>query len=108
VRDYFYIEDAVVAYTLLVEKLAQNPDLYGQAFNFSNETPVSVVELVKQILQLMESDLKPIIRNEATHEIRRQYLSAIKARQVLGWCPLFTLDEGLRRTINWYKGFFSL
>jgi CDP-glucose 4,6-dehydratase len=107
VRDYFYIEDAAAAYILLAEKLAQNTDLYGQAFNFSNETPVSVIELVKQILQLMESDLKPIIRNEATHEIRQQYLSAAKARQMLGWQPMFTLNEGLKRTISWYKEFFA-
>ena len=107
VRDYFYIEDAAAAYILLAEKLAQNPGLCGEAFNFSNETPVSVLELVERILQLMEADLKPVIRNEATNEIRRQYLSAVKARQVLGWQPMFTLNEGLKRTISWYKEFFA-
>jgi len=107
VRDYFYIEDAAAAYILLAERLAQNTNLYGEAFNFSNETPVSVIELTERILQLMESDLKPVIRNEATNEIRRQYLSAAKARQLLGWQPIFTLDEGLKRTISWYKEFFA-
>ena len=107
VRDYFYIEDAAAAYILLAEKLAQNTNLYGEGFNFSNETPVSVIELIERILQLMKSDLKPAIRNEATNEIRQQYLSADKARKVLGWQPTFTLDEGLRRTISWYQGFFT-
>ena len=106
VRDYFYIEDAAAAYILLAEKLAQNANLYGEAFNFSNEMPVSVIELVEHILRLMESDLKPVIRNEASNEIRRQYLNAEKARNVLGWKPMFTLDEGLKRTISWYKEFF--
>lgn len=105
VRDYFYIEDAAAAYVLLAEKLAQNTDLYGEAFNFSNETPTSVLDLVERILKLMESDLKPVIRNEATNEIRRQYLSAAKAHHVLGWQPIFTLDEGLKRTITWYQEF---
>jgi CDP-glucose 4,6-dehydratase len=107
VRDYFYIEDAAVAYILLAEKLAQNTNLHGEAFNFSNEAPVSVIELVERILQSMKSDLKPVIRNEATNEIRRQYLSAEKARRVLGWKPMFTLDEGLKRTIPWYEEFFA-
>jgi CDP-glucose 4,6-dehydratase len=107
VRDYFYIEDAAEAYILLAEKLSQNPGLSGDAFNFSNETPLSVLQLVERILELMESHLKPIIRNEASNEIRRQYLNAKKARRVLGWRPLFTLDEGLRRTIKWYRTFLE-
>ena len=107
VRDYFYIEDAAAAYILLAEKLAQNTNLCGEAFNFSNEMPVSVIELVERILQLMKSDLKPVIRNEATNEIRQQYLSAAKARELLGWQSIFTLDEGLKRTISWYEEFFA-
>ena len=107
VRDYFYIEDAAAAYILLAEKMAQNANLYGEAFNFSNETPVSVIELVEHILRLMESNLKPVIRNEAANEIRQQYLSAAKACEMLGWQPVFTLDEGLKRTISWYEKFFA-
>ena len=45
----------------------------------------------------------PDVRNQASHEIRHQWLSAAKARRVLGWSPLFTLDEGLRRTVAWYR-----
>lgn len=107
VRDYFYIEDGAVAYALLAEKVADNPKLHGQAFNFSNETPVSVLEIVERISRLMHSGLKPIIRNEATNEIREQYLSSAKARRLLAWKPLVTLDEGLKRTIEWYKNLFS-
>jgi CDP-glucose 4,6-dehydratase len=55
----------------------------------------------------MDSNLTPDIRNEVTNEIRHQYLSAEKARRELGWKPMFTLDEGLIRTIDWYKDFFN-
>jgi CDP-glucose 4,6-dehydratase len=105
VRDYFYVEDGAAAYTLLVEQLAERPNLAGHAFNFSNETQVTVTALVKSILKLMNSDLQADIRNEASHEIRLQYLNAAKARRVLNWQPLFTLEEGLRRTIMWYQDF---
>ena len=107
VRDYFYIEDAAEAYILLAEKLSKKAGLAGEAFNFSNETPLSVLELVELILKVMDSDLKPVIRNEASNEIRRQYLNAKKTRRVLRWKPLFTLDEGLEKTIEWYRKFFA-
>jgi CDP-glucose 4,6-dehydratase len=108
IRDYFYAEDGAAANMILAEKLAENPDLRGQAFNFSNEVQVTVLELVEKILQMMNSTLTPDVRNQATNEIRHQYLSAEKSRRVLGWRPLFTLDEGLRPTIDWYKDFLGV
>jgi len=107
VRDYFYIEDGAAAYMLLAEKLAQNPALAGSAFNFSNETPLSVSDLVARILKAMGSKLKPIIRNEPVSEIREQYLDADKARRELGCQPAFSLDDGLKRTIDWYREYFK-
>lgn len=107
VRDYFYAEDGAAANMLLAERLASDNTLKGQAFNFSNESQITVLELVDRILKLMKSELKPDVRNEAVNEIREQYLSASKAREVLGWKPMFTLDEGLRRTIDWYGDFLG-
>jgi CDP-glucose 4,6-dehydratase len=107
VRDYFYAEDGAQVNMTLAEHLAQKPDLRGQAFNFSNEIQVTVVELVDRLLALMKSELEPDIRNEATNEIRHQYLSAAKAREHLNWKPQFSLDEGLTRTIEWYKDFLQ-
>lgn len=102
VRDYFYVEDGAAAYMTLAEWLATHPGGRGEAFNFSNEEQVTVTELVRRILELMETDVEPEIRNEASNEIRAQFLSAAKAREVLGWEPLFSLEEGLRRSIAWY------
>ncbi len=106
-RDYFYVEDGAAAYMLLAESLAKFPALRGEAFNFSNELRLSVSDLVSQILAQMGSDLAPDIRNEASKEIRDQSLSAAKARTVLHWKPLFSLQEGLERTIAWYRAFFE-
>jgi CDP-glucose 4,6-dehydratase len=105
VRDYFYVEDGAAAYMLLAEALAADRSLAGEAFNFSNELQVSVLELVQRILKAMSSDLQPEIQNQASHEIRLQYLNADKAKNVLGWSPLFDLESGLAETIAWYTDF---
>jgi len=107
VRDYFYVEDGAAAYMLLAEELHRNRQIAGQAFNFSNETQATVKDIAQKILALMSSDLELDIRNEVTNEIRHQYLSAARARRELGWRPLFTLDEGLVKTIDWYRKFFE-
>ena len=103
VRDYFYVEDGAAAYMLLAEQLSSRPELRGQAFNFSYESQVTVLCLVREILRAMQSSLDPQVLNQASNEIRRQYLSAERARTVLGWQPIFTLAEGLARTIPWYR-----
>ena len=107
IRDYFYVEDGSAAYLALAEAIAARPDLRGEAFNFSNEVQVSVLDLARRILRAMDSSLEPDVRDEAKHEIRHQYLSAAKARRMLAWSPRFTLDSGLERTIAWYREFFA-
>jgi CDP-glucose 4,6-dehydratase len=107
VRDYFYVEDGAAAYLLLAEQLASRPALRGQAFNFSNEIQVTVLDLVRSLLGMMGSPLTPEVLGEARNEIRHQCLSAARARSELGWRPLFTLEEGLRRTIAWYRRFLQ-
>ena len=107
IRDYFYVEDGAAAYMLLAERLAKNPELRGEAFNFSNELQVTVLDLTQKILGLMGSNLVPNVRNEASNEIKHQYLSAAKARRLLDWEPLFTLDGGLEKTIQWYTEFLT-
>jgi CDP-glucose 4,6-dehydratase len=107
VRDYIYVEDIVAAYLFLAEKM-DSSDIFGEAFNFSNEQPINVKDLVEKILKLMDrEDLKPVILNEASNEIKYQYLSSEKARNLLGWAPKRALDEGLMDTIHWYEGYLK-
>jgi CDP-glucose 4,6-dehydratase len=107
VRDYFYVEDGAAAYMLLAERLAADRALAGQAFNFSNEEPLTVLQLVDKMRALMGTRLEADVRNEARHEILAQSLSAARARTTLGWRPLFSMDDGLSRTIDWYRSFLQ-
>lgn len=105
IRDYFYVRDAVDAYLQLAEAMPAD-GINGSAFNFGMERPLSVLEVVDLVLALMgRSGLEPIVKNEASHEILRQYLDCSRARDVLGWTPTRTLEEGLRATIGWYEDY---
>jgi CDP-glucose 4,6-dehydratase len=102
VRDYVFIEEIVGAYLLLAERM-DDPAVVGRAFNFGTGEPMSVLDLTLRILSLGGADhLTPVIQNEASGEVDRQYLSAELAKDMLGWKPVKRLDEGLRDTIAWY------
>jgi CDP-glucose 4,6-dehydratase len=107
VRDYLYVEDGVRAYVTLAEQLAARPSLAGEVFNFSYEHRITVLELVARILEVMQSGIQPEVRNEATNEIRHQYLDSTKAKTQLGWTPAFTFDESLKATVDWYRRYFA-
>ena len=102
VRDYFYVEDAVNALIALAESNI------SEAFNFSNGEPLSVMEIVNHILLNMNSELKPIIKNEASNEIKAQYLDSTKAMRLLNWKPLYTVKDGLVKTVEWYRKYFNV
>ncbi len=106
-RDYIYVRDIVRAYLRLAECL-DDPRVQGEAFNFGTEVPLAVLDMVAQIQRLMDcADLEPDIRSCAEGEIHSQYLSAAKARAVLGWKPLHDLPAGLGETIPWYRRFLE-
>jgi CDP-glucose 4,6-dehydratase len=105
VRDYLYIEDAVAAYLALGAR-AEAAGASDYAFNFGSCEPVAVLELVRRIVQACGAHgLEPDVRGSGPghNEIDRQYLDSTKAAAVLGWEPRVPLDEGLRRTVSWYR-----
>lgn len=107
IRDYFYVKDGVLAYLHLAEQM-DRPEILGEAFNFSNELQISVLELVHKILKLMgKPHLEPTILNQAQNEIKHQYLSAAKARKLLDWKSPYDLDAALLETIQWYTEFLD-
>lgn len=106
-RDYIFVLDVVQAYLLLALH-AQEEGVRGEAFNFSGERPWTVLEIVQSIRKLMGCDhVDPIILNQVNAEIRDQYLDSSKAKRILKWAPLYSLEKGLDETIAWYKIFLE-
>jgi CDP-glucose 4,6-dehydratase len=105
VRDYIYVKDVAHAYMRLA-KCLEDEQVWGGAFNFSTEKPMSVLEIVNIIQKSMDyTHVEPDIGNCAEGEIRDQYLSAAKAKELLKWQPAFDLESGLIETISWYREF---
>jgi CDP-glucose 4,6-dehydratase len=101
------VRDAVAAYLALAEHMPGD-DFNGRAFNFGTETPVSVLELVDVILRLMgRTDLAPVVLNQASHEIPRQFLDCTRARTLMDWRPGHSLEDGLNETIAWYEAWLE-
>ena len=105
-RDYIFIDDIIEGYLKIGETL-KSLRLAGQAFNFSNESPLTVIDLVKKIYRLTGSKPAYRIRNQAQFEIKHQYLSSRKAAKVLGWKSKYNIVEGLTQTIKWYKNYLT-
>lgn len=107
-RDYIYVRDVAGAYCLLAENI-NSPSVRGEAFNFSSESPCSVLEVVEAIQETMGiRHPAPVVLDSASGEIRNQYLDASKARRVLGWESRYTLEEGLAETVDWYRDYFNV
>lgn len=102
-RDYLYVVDAALAYVRLAEAMARDGSLAGEAFNFSTDTPLSVLDLVSLIQKAAATDYEPDVQGTATNEISHQHLSSEKARSRFGWEPSFTVDEALAATVAWYR-----
>jgi CDP-glucose 4,6-dehydratase len=99
-RDYVYVGDIVDGYILLAEKL-KRLGLSGEAFNFSDENPLTVIQLLDKIRKLLNGRPDYRILNKARYEIRHQYLDSSKARKVLGWKPIMRVDQGIQCTLEW-------
>ena len=108
VREFVYVDDVARGYLLLAEKIQE---VIGEAFNFGAGAPVQMLDLVKRVIKAAgkEGRLEPrvLLQQKIEREIDAQYLSADKAETRLGWRAEIGLDEGLRRTIDWYRANFA-
>jgi CDP-glucose 4,6-dehydratase len=101
-RDFLYVEDAAAAYLAIADAL---PGAGGEAFNAGGDEPHSVLEVVELVCRAAGTDVAPDVRGTGTPhgEIDRQYVDSTQLRELTGWAPQVSLEEGVRRTVDWYR-----
>jgi CDP-glucose 4,6-dehydratase len=106
-RDYLHVDDVVEAYLLLAESLVDS-SIHGSGFNFSDESPLSVMEIYRACCEVAGvPDLEPRILGQARNEIKDQFLDSTRARTSLGWSARTKLHDGLLKTFDWYREILS-
>ncbi len=103
VRDYVYVKDIARAYMLLAGRICAHPRLIGEAFNFSDEEPLSVKAVVRAVYAAAGARPKLRVLDQARFEIKDQYLDSGKARRLLGWKPGYPLEKAMAETLEWYR-----
>jgi CDP-glucose 4,6-dehydratase len=103
-RDFLYVQDAAEAYLAIWQALLCGQG-HGEAFNAGGGQPHRVSDVVELICSLAGGSLRPEIRGQGVPhgEIDRQWVDATKLATMTGWSPAVGLEDGLRRTIDWYR-----
>ena len=103
-RDFLYVDDAVSAYLAIAGALDRG-EARGEAFNAGGERPHSVREVVELIATAAGAGIEPDFQGAGNPdgEIDRQFVDSTKLRELIGWRPRVELEEGLRRTLEWYR-----
>jgi CDP-glucose 4,6-dehydratase len=103
-RDFLYVEDAAAAYLAISDALDRD-DVRGEAFNAGAGRPYAIGDVVATIARLAATGIEPDIRGAGNldGEIDRQYVDPTKLRETVGWSPRVELEDGLARTIAWYR-----
>ena len=106
-RDFLYIEDAVDCQLLLAERSLADASLHGEAFNFSHEVDIEVIDIVRRLISIAGRKIEPIIGNTAKAEIRFMRFSSEKAIKILNWRPRHDFDRALVETVTWYRDYLE-
>jgi CDP-glucose 4,6-dehydratase len=103
-RDFLHVDDAVSAY-LAIEAALEQGGARGEAFNAGGERPHAVREVVDLIATAVATGIEPEYLGSGTPdgEIDRQYVDSAKLRELTGWAPKVALEDGLRKTLEWYR-----
>jgi CDP-glucose 4,6-dehydratase len=102
-RDFLHVDDAVSAYLRIANALGDGA--VGEAFNAGGDQPHSVREVVELIAMAADGAVEPDFQGAGNPdgEIDRQFVDSTKLRELTGWRPEVGLEDGLRRTLEWYR-----
>ena len=101
-KDFLYIDDFIEGLLSAFETASE-----FEVMNIASSTPVTIKELLREILMLCEHDEAEIQFDDSTDDDTKAVDQLWKIRLETGWAPKISLVDGPPRTISWYKSFYS-
>ncbi|MFP3202675.1 MAG: GDP-mannose 4,6-dehydratase [Sulfolobus sp.] len=98
-RAFLYVSD----WTEATKRMLFTQGLKGEVFNVGSDKEVKIIDLAKMILRLTNSNSKIKFLPPRADDPPRRAADITKAKKILGWEPKVNLEEGLKRTIEWFK-----
>jgi len=98
-RDFTYVDNVVDG----VLKAAVAPDASGRVINVATGRQISINQLAQALQRLLGTNLAPQFAEARAGDVRDSLADIGLARQVLGYEPRISFEEGLRRTVDWYR-----
>jgi len=98
-RDYVYVTDTAEG----IKNVVERRDLDGEIINFATGVDYSVRDIAKKIIKISGKDMEPKFIDARAGELKRSVGDSSKALKLLGWKPKVDFDEGLKRTIEWFR-----
>ncbi|MFQ5615649.1 MAG: GDP-mannose 4,6-dehydratase [Anaerolineales bacterium] len=107
-RDMTYVQDTVDGFL----KAGQTPGVEGDTFNLGAGTEISIASLAGEIISIIgrpvHIEVDPARLRPAKSEVERLLSDNSRAKEILGWQPQYSLQEGLERTIDWISEHLKL
>jgi len=110
IRPWQHVLEPLSGYLLLGLKMYQEGDKYACAWNFGppDSDIITVEEIVKKIISYWgDGKYKTEVSSKNPHEARLLKLDCSKAHSLLGWNPVYNVDETLKETVEWYKIYYT-
>ena len=98
-RDFTYVDNVLQGVTLALTR----PGIGGKVYNVATGNSVTLNQLVQQLRELIGADVEPVYEDARPGEVKQSQADASRAREELGFDPAISIEEGLRRTIEWFR-----
>ena len=99
VRDFLYVDDFV----RFIEKVIDQQDYRFDVFNLGSDQPITIAELVARVILVSDKDLEIVYDPQGPTLGTKTSINSTKAREKFGWQPKVSLNDGIAKTIDWYR-----
>ncbi|MFA7658001.1 MAG: CDP-glucose 4,6-dehydratase [Candidatus Gastranaerophilaceae bacterium] len=109
IRPWQHVLEPLSGYLLLGQKLLEGGEEFAQSFNFgpNSDSVLTVADVAQKFVEYYGKGTVVVDKKDDLHEAGLLMLNIEKAKKTLGWTPAYSADEAIKKTVEWYKIFYS-